>query len=179
MKKKICTLLAAGSMLMATSAFAAPLTDLQEGETTLGYTHYNLSGGWSNVKDDSFYLESAVAPKLILGVENNSAFPVNGESATDIYAQYKLDPNVRLIAGNRSYEDGPNKFFYGVGATVNMAPKLDGYLSVTNSSIATEWQTGVNYKVSKQTALTLGYKSYKEDHASTIDGVGFGANYTF
>ncbi|SHJ43288.1 hypothetical protein [Propionispora hippei] len=178
MKKKILTVLA-GTMLVAGTAMAAPISDIQEGQTTVGYTHYNLSSNTHDVKDDSFYLESAVSQKFILGIENNSAFPYNGVKATDVYAQYKLDPNVRLIAGNRSYEDGPDKMFYGVGANMALAPKLDGYVSVTNSSIATEWQTGVNYKLDKQTSLTLGYKSYKEDHASTLDGVGFGANYTF
>ncbi len=172
MNKRILTIIA-GAMLTASTAFAAPITDLQEGQTTLGYNHYNLS---HDTKDDSFYLESAVSPKFILGIERNG---YSGFDTTDIYAQYKLDRNIRLIAGNRDYSDGPNKFFYGIGANVNLAPKLDGYLSVTNSNIATEWQTGVNFNMDGQNSLHLGYKSYKEDYMSTVDGIGFGINHKF
>jgi hypothetical protein len=173
MKRKIFTLIA-GTMLVASIGQAAPLADLQQGETNIGYDHYNLN---SNLNSDGFYLEGALSDRFILGVDRNNyndAF----YSATDIYGQYKIDPNIRLIAGNRSY-DNTNEFFYGVGATVNLAPRLDGYASVTTGDIATEWQAGVNYKIDNQTGLQVGYKSYKEDPLSTKDGLGFGINHKF
>ncbi len=176
MKKKILTALA-GTMLVASVSFAAPITDLKQGDTTIGYNHYNLDADGHSIDNDSFYLESAVADKLIVGAERNS---YSGFHTTDIYAHYKLDPNIRLMVGNRDYSDGPNKMFYGIGANTNLSPNLDGYASVTTNSYATEWQTGVNYKLNSQTALHLGYKHYKEDGASTAaDGVGFGASYKF
>jgi hypothetical protein len=88
-------------------------------------------------------------------------------STTDIYAHYKLAPNLHLIVGNRNYSDGPNKMFYGIGASTALAPRIDGYASVTTSSIATDWQVGATYKLNSQTALHLGYKFYKEDGASS------------
>ncbi|VBB09082.1 Hypothetical protein LUCI_4368 [Lucifera butyrica] len=172
MNKKILTILA-GSMLFATTAFAAPITDLQQGETAIGYNHYDLSHSTS---DDSFYLENAVSPQFILGVERNGYTDFH---TTDIYAQYKLDPNVRLIAGNRDYSDDNSQFFYGIGANVNLSNNLDGYVSVTTSSSATEWQTGLNFKMNSQTSLNLGYKSLKRDYYPTYDGLGFGINYKF
>ena len=175
MKKKILTVLA-GTMLVSSVSFAAPITDLQKSETSVGYNHYNLN----DLDNDSFYLENAVSNKVVLGLESNS-YSAGGFSdhTTDIYAQYKLDPNVRLIVGNRDYSDGPNKMFYGVGVNANLSPKVDGYASVTTSSIATEWQTGLEYSLDKQTALHLGYKSNKQDGFSRADGIGFGANYKF
>ncbi|HWR43728.1 hypothetical protein [Sporomusa sp.] len=179
MKKKILTILT-GAMLTASVSFAAPITDLQHGESTIGYNYYNLDANGENIDTDSFYLENAIADKVIVGVERNSySIPGYDTKTTDVYAHYKLDPNLRLIVGSRDYSDGPNKMFYGIGASTNLAPKVDGYASVTTSSIATEWQTGVNYKLTNQASLHLGYKSYKEDGAATLDGIGFGANYKF
>ncbi|XEQ94074.1 hypothetical protein SCACP_29720 [Sporomusa carbonis] len=179
MKKKILTILT-GSMLVASVSFAAPITDLQQGESTIGYNHYDLDAAGQNIDTDSFYLENAIADKVIVGIERNSySIPGADAKTTDVYAHYKLDQNIRLIVGNRDYSNGPNKMFYGIGANTNLAPKLDGYASVTSSSIATEWQTGVNYKLNNQAALHLGYKSYKEDGAATADGLGFGVNYKF
>ncbi len=175
MNKKILTILT-GTMLTASVSFAAPLTDLQQGDTTIGYNHYNLS---ADLNDDSFYLENAVSDKVILGLERNSySYSDFSTHTTDIYAHYKLDPNFRLMVGNRDYTDG-SKVFYGIGATTHLGPKVDGYASVTTSSIATEWQTGLTYQLNNQAALHLGYKSYKEDDTDTADGVGFGVNYKF
>ncbi len=179
MKKKILAILT-GTMLVTGVGFAAPVTDLQEGESTIGYNHYNLDVVGQNIDDDSFYLENAVTDKVILGIERNSySIPGYDAKTTDIYAHYKLDPNIRLIVGNRDYSGGPSKMFYGIGANTNLSPKVDGYASVTSSSIATEWQAGVTYKLNNQASLHLGYKSYKEDGAATADGMGFGVNYKF
>lgn len=179
MKKRILSILA-GTMLIANLSYAAPITNLDPGATKAGYNHYNLDSAGLGVKNDSFYLEHGLSSKFNVGIErNNYSFTGGDAHATDIYAHYKLDKNIRLIVGDRSYSSGPDKAFYGIGADVNLAPKLDGYASVTASSLATEWQTGVNYKLDKQASLHLGYKSYKEDNAPTMDGVGFGINYQF
>ncbi|BBB92107.1 MAG TPA: hypothetical protein PKA28_05460 [Methylomusa anaerophila] len=171
MKNKILAVLA-GAMLVSSVGFAAPITDVQEGQTSIGYNHYNLN---HDVTNDSFNLEHGISAKFILGIERNTA----DLETTDLYAQYKLDPNIRLIAGNRDFDNGSGKFFYGLGALTNLAPNLDGDLSVTASSNYTEWQAGVNYKLDGQTALHLGYKSYDQDGLPTFDGIGFGINHKF
>lgn len=177
MMKKVIPLLIAVSILATGAAYAAPISDLDTGKTAIGYQHYDMN---DNLKSDSVYLESAVSDRVVLGVERSGyAFPVTDSVMTDIYAQYKLDPHVRLIVGNRNYEDGPNKVFAGIGGYASLAQKLDGYASVTGSSIATEWQAGVTYNMDGQTALQLGFKSYKEDYAPTRDGIGLGISHKF
>ncbi|HMM22653.1 MAG TPA: hypothetical protein PKA10_18190 [Selenomonadales bacterium] len=179
MKTKILTVLT-GAMLVASLSYAAPLTNLDQGETKAGYNHYNLDVSGLDVNDDSFYLEHGISPKLNLGVERNTYSVAGGSShTTDVYAHYKLGNNLQLIVGDRNYSGGTDKVFYGVGANVNLTPRLDGYATVTTSSLADEWQTGVNYRISNQAALHVGYKSYKEDHSPTMDGFGFGVDYQF
>lgn len=175
--KKVFLLLTAVSMLATGAAYAAPISDLNPGKVNIGYQHYDMN---DSLKADSVYLEGAVSDKVILGVERNGyAFSRANDEMTDIYAQYKLDQHLRLIVGNRNYEDGPNKIFAGIGGYASLGEKLDGYASVTGSSIATEWQAGLTYNMDGQTALQLGFKSYKEDYAPTRDGIGFGISHKF
>lgn len=175
MKKKILTALT-GAMFVTGVAMAAPITDLEKGESVIGYNHYNLDISGYSVDDDSFSLEHGIADKVIVGVERNS---FDGAKATDLYAHYKLDPNIRLIVGNRDIDYGPSKMFVGIGGKTSLAPKVDGYASVTTSSIATEWQAGLAYKLNEQANLNLGYKSLKEDGTPTADGLGFGVGIKF
>ncbi len=175
MKKKVLTALT-GAMLATSVAMAAPITDLDKGQSVIGYNHYDLDISGDTVDNDSFSLENALTNNLIVGVERNS---FNDAKATDVYAQYKLDPNFRLIVGNRDYSDGPSKMFYGLGAKTSLAPKVDGYASVITNSIVTEWQAGLAYQINHQTALNLGYKSSKEDGFARADGLGFGVGIKF
>lgn len=179
MKKKIVALMA-GTMLATSIGYAAPITDLAQGETNIGYNHYNLDQNGRSVDDDSIYIENAISNKFIAGIERNGyASPYGGSHTTDIYAHYKLDNNVRLIVGDRNYSGDSDKFFYGVGVNGNLAPRLEGYASVTTNDVATGWQTGLNYKMDGDTSLNLGYKSDKHDNSSTRDGVGLGVSHKF
>lgn len=179
MKKKILALMAS-TMLATSIGYAAPITDLAPGETTVGYNHYNLDQYGHSIDNDSFYLENALSDKFNVGIERNGySSQYNGWHTTDVYAHYKLDNNVRLIVGDRNYSDSSDKFFYGIGGNMSLAPKLDGYASVTTSSVETSWQTGVNYKMDGKTALHFGYKSDKYDGSSAQDGFGFGINHKF
>lgn len=180
MNKKILALLA-GTMLVTSVGFAAPVSNVHEGQNNIGYDHYSLS---NDVKDDNFYFQHGLSDKFTIGVEQNSYSHNSGGSlrTTDVAVDYKLDSNVHLTAANRSYNnDGySNKFAYGIGANVNLAQNLDGYASVVATSISTDWQAGVAFKMDSQTALHVGYKSYKDDYTNqTYDGVGFGINYNF
>lgn len=176
MKRKILTLIT-GTMLASSIGYAAPITNLEQSQTNIGYNHYNLS---HSVKDDSVYLENALSNKFTVGIERNGySSPYGDGHTTDLYTNYKLDKNVRLIVGDRSYSGNSDKVFYGIGANVNLAPKVDGYASVTTSDIATEWQTGMTYNMDSKTSLHLGYKSDKQDNTPTSDGIGFGVNYKF
>jgi len=183
MKRKMLALLT-GSMLISSVGFAAPITESMTGETTVGYNHYNMSYGHNNNADnDSVYLENAVSDKFTLGVEHNSNTDDYNATwnTTDIYAQYKVDQNVRLIVGNRNYDYGiqTNRMFYGIGVTENLGPKLDGYASVIGNDYTSEWQAGVNYALSDKTAINVNYKSNKDDYYPTYEGLGIGINCKF
>lgn len=179
MKKKVLTFVTA-AMLTASVSFAAPINDLQQSETTIGYNHYKLDVSGPNIDNDSFYLEHAVSDKLLLGLERNDySIPGYDAKATDVYAQYKINPDLRLILGNKNYSGGPDKMYYGIGGVTNLGPQLDGYASIVDSSMFTEWQVGATYKLNHQLALNLGYKSHKQDGAERAEGLGFGVNYTF
>jgi hypothetical protein len=170
--KKQLLILTIGAMLTASgTALAAPLTTVDQGQTSIGYNHYNLS---HDLKDDAFHIEHGLSSKFNIGVERNgySQSGTDGH-ATDVYVQYKVDPNVRLIVGNRDNSDN-SKIFYGIGATANLSPKIDGYISSNTNSDETQWQTGVSYNMDNKTALHLGYKSIKPDSGHTFDGIGFG-----
>ncbi len=179
MKIKILALIA-GSMLVSGIGFAAPITDLPTGKSIIGYNYYDMSHDANN---NSFYFENAISDKFTLGIEHNN-YSVNSHSdwnATDVYAHYKLNPNVHLIIGDRYYDyDGQsNKIFYGAGYTRQLTPKLDGYASVITNSYTTEWQAGANYALSNKVAVNVNYKSSKDKHHSTYNGLGVGLNYKF
>lgn len=179
MKKTILALVA-GSMMASSVGFAAPINNLEPGEVIAGYSHYGMAHDTNN---DSFYAEGANSDKFTMGVEhNNYSDSGNGSwNTTDIYAQYKLDPNFRLILGDRSYDygDESSKIIYGIGVTTNLGPKMDGYASVIGNSITTEWQAGVKFAVSDNVSVNVGYKSNKDNGYLTYDGVGAGINYKF
>lgn len=174
MKKQLFTL-AIGTMLAASStALAAPLTNIQEGQTSIGYNHYNLS---HELKDNAFHIEYGLSDKFNIGVERNGYSQNSSDfHSTDIAVQYKLEPNVRLMLGNRDYSGGNSKVFYGIGATANLSEKTDGYVSLNTNSQETQWQTGINYNMDGKTALHLSYKSQKFDGGSTYDGIGVGVS---
>jgi len=180
-KAKVLTLIT-GSMLATSVGFAAPLNDLAPGEATMGYSYYGMSHDTDN---KSFYIEGAISDKLTIGFEHSnysfSDYDDDGVNTNDVYAQYKLDPNVRLILGNRNYDYGnqSNKMFYGVGITTNLAPRLNGYASVITNNYTTEWQAGANYQLNQNLSLNVAYKNNKDDGDYTYDGLGVGLNYKF
>lgn len=177
MKKKMLALIA-GLTLASNVGFAAPLNNLATGETAIGYNYHSMSNSADN---NSYYLENAISDKFTLGIERNNYSGDFGSkwNTTDIYAQYKLDPNIRLIVGNRDYDYAGSKVYFGVGVNTNLAPKLDGYASVISSSYTTEWQAGVNYALNDNLSLNVNYKNNKDDHYPTYDGIGVGLNYKF
>lgn len=177
MNKKVLALVA-GLTMAANVGFAAPNANVSAGETSIGYNYYGLSHSTDN---SSYNLQTGLTDKLSVGIERNN-FKADSNDKwhnTDVYAQYKLDPSVHLIVGNRDYSYHDSKVYAGIGFSTNLAPKLDGYASVIANSFTTEWQAGVNYALSDKATLNVGYKSTKDDGYSTYDGVGVGVNFKF
>lgn len=209
MKKFLTALVAC--MAISSIAMAAPMTNLEKGESAAGYLYWNpkieaQDGGYSfdagKTNANGFYFENAISDKLILGIEtiqgdktkNLSGATVHADTRfTDITLQYKLDKNVRLIAGNRNYDtsgyitngvdnisinSSENKFIYGIGASTPIGNKTTAYATYLHDSYANDWQIGVNHDVSKDVALNVNYRYHDEDYV-TLKGIGAGLIYKF
>lgn len=201
MKKVLITM--AALSIVSSVAMAAPITDLQKGESVAGYSYWNAkvkSGSYDfgNAVTNGFYAETGISDKLIIGIETmkgdkSANFYGTNVSAdtrfTDISLKYKINKNVQLIAGNRNYDSNlsgggysgsssTDKFFYGVGASTEIGASMSAYASVIHSSIADDWQIGVNRNLSKNTVLNVNYRNYDEDYF-TLKGFGAGVVYKF
>lgn len=137
---------------------------------------------------------------MTLGVENTkldtfSNSLVNASvKATDVYAQYKLNNNFSLIAGNRNYDAsaGINSFYntgvsesqflYGVSGSTKLSDKLTGYASFKKTSMENEYQIGVEQQLSKNVGVNVSYKNHDYNFGAVdlnLSGVGVGVNYKF
>ncbi|MBP2652061.1 MAG: hypothetical protein H6Q74_2886 [Firmicutes bacterium] len=189
MKKVLLTMVALA--IMTSAAMAAPVTDLQKGQTTVGYTYWNpdvtsSSYDLGNTNANGFYAETGLTENAIVGVETTSG-SIYGMDVrfTDVTLKSKIGKNFQFIVGNRSYDDSygsysysTSKFMYGLGAFTNLNDKTTAYASILHSDIADDSQVGVNYQVSKEFSLNLNYRDYSEDGFS-LKGVGFSASYNF
>jgi opacity protein-like surface antigen len=205
MKKILLTLIL--FLIMSSVGMAAPLTDLQKGDSSAGYLYWNPSidikaGGTydiGNATANGIYVETAVGDKVIVGIETMKGSrdtTINGARVhldtrfTDFTAQYKINDNFRLIAGDRNYDttigvsgigsasESSNKFIYGVGALAPIGDKTSAYATYLHDDYADEWQIGVNHDFSKQLALNVNYRYHDEDSV-TLKGIGVGIIYKF
>jgi hypothetical protein len=185
------------------------MTDLQKGESAAGYLYWNpkieigsydigsYDIGSSNA--NGFYTETALTDKVIVGIEtmkgdrtiNVLGTKVSADTRfTDFTVQYKVDNNVRIIAGNRNYDTNAsatgygsisastNKFIYGIGASTPIGDKTTGYVTYLHDSYADDWQIGANQTLSKNVLLNVNYRYHDEDYV-TLKGVGAGIIYKF
>jgi len=171
-----------GTMMISSLCLAAaPVTDLNKGETVVGYSFSNFEVYDIDLDTDGFYLEHGIADKFILGVDRNEI--ENALKITDIYAKYKLDNNVSLTAGNREYSAlglSESKFTYGIEGSTVLADKIVGYAALKHNNLETEWKLGATYALADQVNLDLNYASKDFDGTDEkIKGIGFGINYKF
>lgn len=205
--KKVLLIIAA-IFAISGVAMAAPMTDLNKGESAAGYMYWNPKididgiGNIGRATANGFYVENAVSDKFIIGIET-----IDGDKTknfgglrahadvrfTDFTVQYKLDKNVRLIAGDRNYDtslsatDGvnrasvdssENKFIYGIGAFTPIGNKTSAYATYLHDSYTNEWQIGVNQDLSKNVFLNVNYRYHDEDSV-TLEGMGASLIYKF
>lgn len=202
MKKFLVTLVAC--LAISSIAMAAPMTNLNKGESTAGYLYWNPkidvdSYNVGRATANGAYVETALDDKWILGIEtikgskdkNIAGVNVSADSRfTDVTVQYKLDKNVRLIAGNRNYDtsisaaglgsvdESENKFIYGIGASTPLGDKTSAYATYLHDSYCNEWQIGVNHDLAKNVFLNVNYRYHDEDNV-TLKGIGAGLSYRF
>lgn len=201
MRKVLVTM--AALSIVSSVAMAAPITDLQKGESVAGYSYWNTkikadSYDFGKTGSNGFYVETGISDKFIVGVEtmkgdksaNLYGIHISADTRfTDVSLKYKIDKNVQLIAGNRNYDTNlsgggysesasTNKFFYGVGASTGIGENTSAYASIIHNNIADDWQIGVNHNLSKNTVLNVNYRYYDEDYV-TLKGFGAGIAYKF
>lgn len=202
MKKKVLVGIV-GSMLISSIGFAAPATDLKEGQTVAGYNYSNMNinlAGYDvgNAGYNGLYIQNAVSNKVTIGLEYNKGTKTltgNGHTAkidtknTDFYGQYNLDKNFSIVAGLRKYDlaaslDGTgiagseNKFLYGLTAKTELAEKVTGYATYLKTTEEKQWNVGATYQMSKDYSLDINYANHKYDDL-TIKGLGFGVGVKF
>jgi opacity protein-like surface antigen len=204
---KKCFLVLAASIAMSGVAAAAPVTNLEKGETNAGYLYWNpkveiASADLGSHNANGFFVETALTDKVIVGIETikgDASAVISGSFAkadtrfTDVTIQYKVADNIRLIAGNRNYDTNgsiagqgsaslsENKLVYGISGSTALGEKTTAYASVLQNSIGTDWQIGVNQNISNTLTFNINYRYYDEDSIfdTKLKGLGAGLIYKF
>jgi opacity protein-like surface antigen len=166
-----------GCMLLSSVGFAAPVVDLNKGESTIGYHYQDFDDHDSN----GFSAQTALTDKLVLGAEYSKIDDIDFKT-TDIYGAYQLDKNLSVVLGNRHYDvpgDNDDQVLYGLKGSTTLGKKSTGYASVLLTDDETEWQVGATYDVAKNVIFDANYKKRDFDDLSDTDGLGFGLTYKF
>ncbi|AJQ25702.1 hypothetical protein [Pelosinus fermentans] len=154
MKKIILTVAAFFAFGIGTG-FAAPMNNLANGQTAVGYLH------------DSFYIEHKLTNNLTLGLQEH-----------DIYGQYAITNTIRAIIGSRDYHSD-SSIYLGAAYSTSLAPNVNGYASLVGSSDFAEAQVGANVNVAPNVDINVDYTAFMPDHGSDRNRFGLGATFKF
>lgn len=195
LKRKILAALI-GSMLITSVGFSAPVLELEQNQTAIGYGYSKLEAevkGLGSAKENfnSLYVQHKLSDKVVLGLEQLKTSPTGGElKLTDLIAQYSVDENLNFALGARKYHlsisgfgsDSETKAIFGVNYHKELGEKVTGYASYLKSSYEDEWKIGVTYKMSSRAFLDVNY-SYHDADAEGVDltfkGLGIGIGFIF
>jgi len=161
MKKTMIAIAAMLAMNIGTG-FAAPINELDKGQTAVG------------IGTDNFYLEHKLSNSFTLGLQNVD----RDGHMSDVYGQFNLSSNLRGIVGSRDL-NSDSKLYVGAAVNGSIAPEWQGYASVVGSSQFAEVQVGANYKLTSNADLNLNYHSFMPDAGSDKNGVGVGVTLKF
>jgi hypothetical protein len=153
--KKIIVTVAAFIAFGIGTGFAAPMNNLENGQTAVGYLH------------DSLYIEHKLNDNLTLGLQKH-----------DIYGQYAISNNVRAIIGSRDYNSDAS-IYAGAAYSHSLSPNVNGYASLIGSSDFTEAQVGANVNVAPNVDINADYTAFMPDHGSDRNRFGLGATFKF
>lgn len=153
--KKIALASALMIALGVGTGFATPINNLGNGQTAVG------------AQDQSVYIEHKFSDTFTLGLQENN-----------IYGQFDLNKNLRLIAGSKDYNNN-SEFYGGVGLTAPLASNIDGYTSLVGGSGFKEMQIGANVNVAQNFDINLNYRSLMPDQGSNSNRTSLGASIKF
>lgn len=151
------TLLASAVMIALSvgTGFAAPMNNLSDEQTAIG------------IQDQSVYIEHKFGDTVTLGVQED-----------DVYGQFTLNNNLRLLAGSKDY-GSDSEFYAGVGVSAPLASNLDGYASLVAGSDFKEMQVGANVNVAPNFDINVNYRSLMPDEGHDRDRTSIGAAFKF
>jgi hypothetical protein len=146
------------------TGFAAPINDLDRGQTAVG------------AMTDTIYVEHEIVKDLTIGYQNIDR--KHGSSMDDFYAQYKLPfSSVRAILGHRDLGSGST--YIGLAVSDKLIPRVTGYASVVGSDDFTEYQVGARYELTREVDLNVNYRNFRPDHYRNESRLEVGASYKF
>ena len=141
--------------LSAGSVFAAPINNLDNEQTAIG------------VQDSRAFIEHKFSDIVTVSLQED-----------DIYGQFSVIPNIRLLVGQRDYHDN-SQTYGGLALTASLAPKIDGYASLVGGSDFKEMQLGANVNIAPNLDLNLNYRSLMPDQGSDSNRTTVGATFKF
>jgi hypothetical protein len=151
-------------LISMNSAFAAPINDLEKGDTIVG-----VIGGSNN---SMYYLETQNTDNLTIGIQSLN---LRGNNiAMDYYAQIRMDDTSRVIVGNRIL-DSHSRSYLGGAIQNELAPDIEGYASLIAGSGLQELQLGVNYKLTDTSDINLNFSAISDNKSS----IGLGLSCKF
>lgn len=154
------------------SVFAAPINELEQGQSALGMT---VQGG---DKNQSYFWESKFGPNATIGFQVTDWS--NSSSMTDIYAQFEMNPEadnpLRLIVGTKTY-DSSSRVYLGAAMSSPLSMETKGYASAVFGSGIQDLQFGANYSLSDSALLNLNYRILR--YEGSKNGIGLGVTCKF
>jgi len=163
--KKSLLLAGAFVILNAGLGFAAPLNNLDSGQTAVG-----LSG-------DAFYIEHKLADRFTIGYQSIDRGYYG--DMTDLYGQYEFTGNLRGIIGSREFDYRDSAMYLGVGLQGSLAPQLNGFASVVAGDKFSEMQAGASYRLASNLDLNATYTNFMPEYGRDKDEVAIGATLKF
>lgn len=170
---------------LSSVAFSSPVVDLNADQSVAGFTHSkaelseSVVGVGSGTHPDKatnvgLYFEHNFG-SMVAGIEHQNYSHSAGDlSYTDVYGKYPIGKGVNLIGGLRHIDldnwVSDSYFLYGVSANTKLSDKLSLYATYSKADILTTYDIGVNFDMTENTVLNLGYHSIKaEDDGTKIE----------
>jgi hypothetical protein len=127
------------------------------------------------IATDNFYVEHNFG-NFTLGVQNSDWDNVG--TMNDIYGQFHLTNNFRVLVGNRNF-DSTSKMYAGLAVIGPLSPGWEGYLSMIGGDGFKQVQVGANMRIATNVDLNINYHSFMPDGGGNANGLGAGVSFKF
>ncbi|HEY3426098.1 MAG TPA: hypothetical protein VGL27_14970 [Negativicutes bacterium] len=161
--KKIVLIIGAYFLINASNGFAAPISNLEQGQMSVGIVGGNVT--------NCYYFEKKASTDLTVGIQSI-------DNDIDFYGQIDISNltlanNPKIIIGIRKL-DSVSKTYLGAALTLPLTDSVNGYSSLIAGSGLKELQLGITQQIADTVALNLNYRIVK--HNGTKDSFGLGLN---